>query len=313
MAEVISGQVIDAVSAVQKLGPAVVTVVSSRNGRGGGVGSGVIIDDQGHILTNAHVVSRQERLDVIFASGSRRLSAKLIGTDRYSDVAVIKVDAPVPAVADLGDSNKLLPGQPVIAIGSTLGSYRNTVTAGVVSAVNRRFEGINAPLVQTDAAINQGNSGGPLANLYGEVIGINTLVVRGGGWGGGIEGVGFAVPINIANALARQMIKQGFVAYPYLGIQYQELTPELAAYYDLKTQSGALIQELVADSPAAKAGVENGDIVVSLGEEAIHEDNPLSIALTRYGVGDTVELKVVRGVEKLTIAVKLGARPDRRD
>ncbi|PZR98219.1 MAG: 2-alkenal reductase, partial [Candidatus Chloroheliales bacterium] len=243
MAEFIDGRQVDAVSAVQKLGPAVVTVISSRNGRGGGVGSGVIIDEAGYILTNAHVVSRQEKLDVIFASGSRRMAATLIGTDRYSDVAVIKIDAVVPAVATLGDSNKLLPGQPVIAIGSTLGSYRNTVTAGVVSAVNRRFEGLNAPLVQTDAAINQGNSGGPLANLYGEVIGINTLVVR-GGWGGAVEGLGFAVPINTAIALANQMIKNGFVAYPYLGIQYQELTPELAAYYNLKVQSGALIQEV---------------------------------------------------------------------
>ena len=311
MAEFIDGRQVDAVSAVQKLGPAVVTVLSSRNGRGGGVGSGVIIDEAGHILTNAHVVSRQEKLDVIFASGSRRLSATLVGSDRYCDVAVIKVDGAMPAVADLGDSNKLLPGQPVIAIGSTLGNYRNTVTAGVVSAVNRRFEGINAPLIQTDAAINQGNSGGPLANLYGEVVGINTLVVRGGGWGGAIEGLGFAVPINTAKALANQMIKNGFVAYPYLGIQYEELNPELAAYYNLKTQSGALIQEVVEGSPAAKAGVENGDVVVALGEEAIHEDNPLAIALTRYGVGDTIELKVVRGVEKLTIRVTLGARPER--
>jgi 2-alkenal reductase len=310
MAEFIDGRQIDAVSAVQKLGPAVVTVISSRNGRGGGVGSGVIIDEAGYILTNAHVVSRQEKLDVIFASGSRRMSATLIGTDRYSDVAVVKIEAAVPAVATLGDSNKLLPGQPVIAIGSTLGSYRNTVTAGVVSAVNRRFEGLNAPLIQTDAAINQGNSGGPLANLYGEVIGINTLVVR-GGWGGAVEGLGFAVPINTAIALANQMIKNGFVAYPYLGIQYQELTPELAAYYNLKVQSGALIQEVVEGSPAATAGVENGDIVVALGEEAIHEDNPLAIALTRYSVGDTLELKIVHGVEKLTIAVKLGARPER--
>ncbi len=310
MAEFIDGRQVDAVSAVQKLGPAVVTVISSRNGRGGGVGSGVIIDEAGYILTNAHVVSRQEKLDVIFASGSRRMAATLIGTDRYSDVAVIKIDAVVPAVATLGDSNKLLPGQPVIAIGSTLGSYRNTVTAGVVSAVNRRFEGLNAPLVQTDAAINQGNSGGPLANLYGEVIGINTLVVR-GGWGGAVEGLGFAVPINTAIALANQMIKNGFVAYPYLGIQYQELTPELAAYYNLKVQSGALIQEVGEGSPAALGGVENGDVVLALGEEAIHEDNPLAIALTRYSVGDTLELKIVRGVEKLTIAVKLGARPER--
>ncbi len=311
MAEFIDGRQVDAVSAVQKLGPAVVTVLSSRNGRGGGVGSGVIIDEAGHILTNAHVVSRQEKLDIIFASGSRRMSATLVGSDRYCDVAVIKVDGQVPAVADLGGSNKLLPGQPVIAIGSTLGNYRNTVTAGVVSAVNRRFEGINAPLIQTDAAINQGNSGGPLANLYGEVVGINTLVVRGGGWGGAIEGLGFAVPINTAKALANQMIKNGFVAYPYLGIQYEELNPELAAYYNLKTQSGALIQEVVEGSPAAKAGLDKGDVVVALGEEAIHEDNPLAIALTRYGVGDTIELKIVRGVEKLTIHVTLGARPER--
>ncbi len=311
MAEFIDGRQVDAVSAVQKLGPAVVTVLSGRNERGGGVGSGVIIDAAGHILTNAHVVSRHDKLDVIFASGSRRMSATLVGSDRYCDVAVIKVAGEMPAVADLGDSNKLLPGQSVIAIGSTLGNYRNTVTAGVVSAVNRRFEGINAPLIQTDAAINQGNSGGPLANLYGEVVGINTLVVRGGGWGGAIEGLGFAVPINTAIALAKQMIKNGFVAYPYLGIQYEELNPELAAYYNLKTQSGAMIQEVVAGSPAAKAGLETGDVVDALGEEAIHEDNPLAIALTRYGVDDTIELKIVRGVEKTTIRVTLGARPER--
>jgi len=306
----------DTVTAAQELGPAVVTVVTTREGevrnwRGGprqGVGSGVIFDQAGYILTNAHVAGDSSKIEVIFAKGSRKVPAELIGLDHESDVAVLKVGGSLPAVAALGDSNKLLPGQPVIAIGSALGSYRNSVTAGVVSALSRRLGGISAPLIQTDAAINQGNSGGPLADLYGQVIGINTAVVRGSGYGLA-EGLGFAIPINTAIAIATQLIREGRVSYPYLGIQYQELTPDLAAYYSLQVQNGAFIQEVTADGPAGLAGLQKGDVVVSLGSQEVEEDNPLINLLTNYRVGDEIALTVVRGEQRLTLGLKLGQRP----
>jgi S1-C subfamily serine protease len=213
--------VLDATSAVSKAGPAVVTIVNTQSvttGRGRfpvqatGIGSGVIVDSRGYIVTNYHVVEGQQSLEVIFSDGSKA-SARLVGSNAAADIAVVKVDIAVPAVAEFGNSDTLEPGQPVVAIGSALGDFRNTVTAGVVSALHRNLDDTVqtdlGDLIQTDAAINEGNSGGPLIDLNGQVVGINVAVVRSTGYQGSTaEGLGFAIPANTARQIAQNLISQ---------------------------------------------------------------------------------------------------------
>jgi serine protease Do len=220
--------------AVEKVGPAVVTVVGTVPGQetffgrlpdSSVSGSGVIISQDGYIITNNHVVENTTDISIVLADGTT-VPARLVGRDAFSDMAVLQISSDsIPAIAQLGNSDNLKPGESVIAIGSPLGDFKNTVTAGVISATERmvdmdqnyQMEG----LIQTDAAINQGNSGGPLVNLAGEVIGINTLIVRGGNYGNAIaEGLGFAIPSNKARAISDQLITNGFVDYPYLGIRW---------------------------------------------------------------------------------------------
>jgi 2-alkenal reductase len=206
------------IDVANKAEPAVVTIVNTlqsrprRSGRGSGAnvaeGSGIIIDRQGHIVTNAHVVDGAQQIDVIFADGTQT-SAKLVGADSSSDVAVLQVTASVPGVLTFGDSNALQLGETVIAIGSPLGSYRGSVTSGVVSGLNRSVQDTGETgLIQTDAAINHGNSGGPLLNLAGQVIGINTLVVQNSDSGDLAQGLGFAIPSNTVSAIVKQLIAQ---------------------------------------------------------------------------------------------------------
>ncbi len=310
----------DTVAAAQKLGPAVVTIVNTtsatRNQSSGtAIGSGIIFDKSGYIMTNAHVVDGEQKLEVIFASGGKSVTAKLIGADPRMDVAVIKIEGAVPAVAILGDSTKLQPGQPVIAIGSALGNYRNTVTAGVISALNRKVDGSDsiAQFIQTDTAINHGNSGGPLANLNGEVVGINTAVVRSDGTMGSdvAEGLGFSIPINAAKQIADKLIKSGSVIYPYLGVQFVPFSSQTAAYYQIDTtaQNGALVRSVATGGPADKAGLQADDVITNLDGKEINETSTLSDMLIKYNPNDTVELKVVRGTETLTIKVKLAQYP----
>ncbi len=218
---------------VAGIGPAVVTVVGTINGQRDffGVtsdqqvsGSGVIISPEGFILTNNHVVEDTNSLIVVMANGEQR-AAQLVGSDRFADIAIMKVDGSTPATAALGNSDKLNAGETVIAIGSPLGDLKNTVTVGVISATGRSLDSGSGyqlmDMIQTDAAINHGNSGGPLVNLAGEVIGINTLVVRNSGSSSDTaEGLGFAVPSNTARAIADQIMQKGYFARPYLGIRY---------------------------------------------------------------------------------------------
>src|SRR5512138_2621242 len=236
--------------AVQKVGPAVVTVVGTIPGQMTffGVtgdqtvsGTGFFISDQGYILTNNHVVEGTKEVNIVLSDGSQE-TATIVGTDPYADIAVLKTEGKVPAVATLGNSDKLDPGESVIAIGSPLGDFKNTVTVGVVSATGRSIDTGNGytieNLIQTDAAINHGNSGGPLVNLAGDVIGINTLIVRNTNNGDVAEGLGFAIPISTAQAVAQQIIQQGYFARPYLGISYQPINPDIASRYNLATQWG---------------------------------------------------------------------------
>lgn len=305
------------VAAVQRVAPAVVTV-RVETSQGAGSGSGVIISDQGYILTNNHVVEDAQQLAVVFADSSLR-EARLVGTDPLNDIAVIQVEGELPGVAAIGDAAALQPGEQVLALGSPLGNFRNTVTAGVVSATNRSV-GPMEGLIQTDAAINSGNSGGPLINLRGEVIGINTLVVRSdfelGSSAAPVEGLGFSVPSTIFRNVAEQLIANGEVRYPFLGISYSMITGTIAAEFDLPVQNGAFIQSsqpgqaaVQPGTAAAAAGLQEGDIIVALDGARLDAETSLRQLLLRHQPGDTVSLTLLRDGEEQEVMVTLGERP----
>ncbi|HKP52789.1 MAG TPA: trypsin-like peptidase domain-containing protein [Chloroflexia bacterium] len=313
------------VQVVERISPAVVTVVNKLGSQGFGgeaSGSGVIIDSDGRIITNNHVIegASEGSLQVIFETGDTA-TAELLGSDPVSDIAVLKVDHDVPAFARMGDSSKLRVGETVIAIGSALGDFKNTVTVGVISGLNRlvRGPGINMEnMIQTDAAINHGNSGGPLLNLSGEVIGINTAVVRGSGAldsGDVAEGLGFAIPVNTVNTVSQQLIDTGKVARPYLGVSTRPVNRTIASYYQLKDEdgklleTGLLIEEVISGTPAEKIGLREGDVLMKINEIALDEDHPLANVLTAYQPGDTVKVTAIRNGKLLKLDAKLAIRP----
>lgn len=303
---------------VQKVGPAVVTVVGTvpgsmtifgPTGDQTVSGTGFFITDQGYILTNNHVVEGTKEVNIILSDGTEQ-TATIVGTDLYSDIAVLKTEGNVPAVARLGNSDVLKPGESVIAIGSPLGNFKNTVTVGVVSATGRSIDTGNGyqieDLIQTDAAINHGNSGGPLVNLVGEVIGINTLIVRSTNSGDVAEGLGFAIPVNTAQAVAQQIIQKGYFARPYIGVSYQPISPEIAARYDLPAQWGVYITDVTNGGPASQSGLQQGDIVTKISDVALDETHSYVNTLFTFKPGDQVTLEVMRGNEKLQIPITLG-------
>jgi len=298
--------------AVEKVGPAVVTVVGRSEWMGGvSSGSGVIISSDGYILTNNHVIENTDQLAIVLANGSQ-LAVQVVGADPFSDLAVLKTDGKVPAVAPLGNSDTLKPGETVIAIGSPLGDFKNTVTVGVVSATGRSLDSgrgyMLEDLIQTDAAINQGNSGGPLVNLAGQVVGLNTMILRSGG-GTVVEGLGFAVPSNTIQAVASSIIQRGYVARPYLGIRWQWVNPNLAYQYGLPVEWGVYIAQIQDGGPAAKAGLQVGDIITRIGEVTVDDQHPFANALYRYAPGDAVNLLVQRRDRQIEIQVKLEESP----
>lgn len=297
------------IDAVETVAPAVVTVVGEVSGRPVS-GSGVVISSQGYILTNNHVVEGTSRVGVILADGTE-LPAEIVGTDMYADLAILMVDGEVPAAAQLGNSDDLKPGETVIAIGSPLGDFVNTVTVGVISATGRALDTGNGflmeDLIQTDAAINQGNSGGPLVNLKGAVVGINTLVVRGSGQSDTVaEGLGFAIPINTARIVSEQILEKGYFARPHLGIRWQAITPRIARVYNLPVQWGAYISAVVPGSPAAASGLLEGDIITHIDEVPLDEDHTYINTLFGHEPGEQVSIKVVRNHQELTVALVLG-------
>ena len=312
-------EVVTAVTqAVENTGPAVVTVVGTIPGQRTRFGmtaestvsgSGVFISEDGYILTNNHVIEDAQTISIILADGSEQ-AATLVGTDIYSDLAVLKAADEVPAVAVTGNSDALNQGETVIAIGSPLGEFMNTVTVGVISATGRSIDtgyGYQIQdLIQTDAAINSGNSGGPLLNLAGEVIGINTLVVRDSSSGTVAEGLGFAIPINTARAVAQQIIEKGYFSRPYVGINWQSITPRIAAVYRLPAEYGVYITQVVENSPASRAGLQPGDIITGIDETALDATHAYINTLFQYSAGDTVTLTVMRGNEQIQVEVTLG-------
>jgi 2-alkenal reductase len=275
-----------------------------------GSGTGFVIDDSGLIVTNEHVVRDGEQFEVVFFDGEER-AATLVGADPISDLAVIQVDGEVPATVALGDSTELRVGEPVLAIGSPLGTFTSTVTAGIVSALGRNFPG--APtytnLVQHDAAINPGNSGGPLVNAAGEVLGVNTLGIPATA-AGPVQGLFFAIPSNTVRRITDQLIEDGRVSYPYMGVGILEpVTDQVAAQYDLEVNRGALVTDVALGSPAADAGIAAGDVILSIAGEELGVDNSLTEVLFAHEPGETVAVQIQRGTEEIETEVVLGERP----
>ena len=304
--------------AVQNIGPTVVTVVGTIPGQDtffgktGDItvsGSGVFISKDGYILTNNHVVEGIQAVNIVLSDGTQQ-KASIVGTDQYADLAVLKTTGRVTGVATLGNSDVLKPGESVIAIGSPLGDFKNTVTVGVVSATGRSIDTGNGyqieNLIQTDAAINQGNSGGPLVNLAGQVIGINTLMVRNSGSGSVAEGLGFAIPVNTARAVAEQIINKGYFARPYMGINWQSITPNIAARYNLPVQWGVYVTDVTTSSPAAKVGLQQGDIITRVGDATLDETHSYINALFLFKPGDQIDVEWVRDGQKMKASVTLG-------
>ena len=291
------------VQTVKNTAPAVVKVVSTLGGGAEASGSGAIISQDGYIITNNHVVESQKRLQVIYSDGTVH-EAELIGTDAFADVAVIRVRDAVPATINLGDSDALQAGETVIAIGSPLGKFQNSVTVGVISALDRTV-GTMESLIQTDAAINHGNSGGPLINLKGEIVGINTLVVRGDQTSFDVaQGLGFAVPSNIVKEVSDALIQNGRVERPFIGIEYELISPEMTSD-TARPDSGALVTRVIDGSPARRAGLLPGDVITAINSEKIDQRHSLMRLLSQYKPNDTVTLTVIRDSKEQTVSITL--------
>jgi serine protease Do len=277
-----------------------------------GLGTGIIIDDSGHILTNYHVVGGATDIKVLFADGRQFTgkSVKTIGTDQKTDLALIQIveKGPFPHLS-LGDSNKMEVGQWVVAIGHPRG-LDQTVTQGIISAKHRT--GISDPssyqdYLQTDAAINPGNSGGPLMNLNGEVIGINAAILS---ESGGFEGLGFAIPSNIAVHIAQELIKNGKVIRGWLGVSLQNITPELAKSFGLSSNKGALVAEVIKGGPADHAGMKQGDVIIAYQGNPVDDPSSLRNSVSLAPVGSEVKLTVVRNGAKQDVTVKVASQEE---
>ena len=274
-----------------------------------GFGSGVVYDTKGHILTNSHVLGEAERILVTVGDG-RVLSGTTVGEDEETDIAVLKVDATDLTPAEFGDSDKLRVGQPVLAIGNPLGLAGGpTVTSGVVSSLRRNLRrdwlpfGAGLHVIQTDAAVNPGNSGGPLVDLAGKVIAITTATMP---WA---EGIGFAVPANAAKEIAEQLIEHGRVPRPWLGVAGYDMNRQIAYQYGLTETRGVFVTEVKPESPAAEAGLRVGDVIIALGGTRIEGLGDLVETLGSAKIGDTMEVEVNRQGRELLLTVRLGTRP----
>jgi S1-C subfamily serine protease len=285
-----------------------------------GVGSGVIYDTAGHILTNDHVVAGAQQLQVSLPD-KRSFPANIVGEDPMTDLAVVQINGDNLPIAQLGESGSLQVGEWVVAIGNALALPGGpTVTQGVVSAINRTVQepgarqGSAGPFlfdaVQTDAPINPGNSGGALANLKGQVIGINTLVAGSAGPGVAAQGIGFAIGIDTAKPIADQLVATGHAVHPYLGIGYGPLTPALAVRLGVpNTTNGVVVGQVAPGSPAAAAGLQPGDVIVAVEGQALDSESSLAERLSQHQPGDTVTLTIIRNGQSQDVKVTLGTAP----
>ena len=272
-----------------------------------GIGSGVIISPDGYIVTNNHVVDGAVQVKVTLHD-RRVLDAKVIGTDKLTDLAVIKIEGHDLPSIPWGNSSTLRPGQTVLAFGSPFGYFQDSVTRGIVSAVNRQnpySDDARKPggFIQTDAAINPGNSGGALVDAHGELIGINTFIISNSG---SFAGAGFAIPSQIAKNTVDQLIAHGAVHHGYLGISMNDVTPENAGFFNLKEATGAIVAQVTPDSPAARAGLKSGDVIDQLNGHKILDGSALQVAVSQDQPGQTIELGILRNGQPQTVSVKVG-------
>ena len=301
---------------VKTLTPSVVNITTEIGGTAStgalspsGVGTGVIIDTEGHILTIDHVLEDARSTTVTLHDGAD-YSAEIVGRDAATDLAVIKIDASGLVPATLGKSSDLLVGEDVVAIGYALGfEGAPTVSKGVVSALGRTIDTDRhitmSDLIQTDASVNPGNSGGPLVNSMAEVIGINTAVIR------GVQGIGFAINIDDATLVAQQLVDQGFVRRGYMGVLYDTLNSILALRLGLDADAkGVLLRRVVPNTPAADAGLQPGDVIIEMGGQTLRNTAELSKLLMSHQSGDTLDIVVLRNSREVTVTITLGERPD---
>jgi len=275
-----------------------------------GLGSGVIVSPDGYILTNNHVVAKSTDIKV-FLRDKRQFPGKVVGTDPQTDIAVVKIDASNLPTLVLGDSSKLQVGDYAFAIGNPFG-VGETATMGIISATGRNGLSIEdyEDFIQTDAAINPGNSGGALLNAHGEVIGINTAILSGGS--GGNQGIGFAIPINMAKYVMQQILKNGKVVRGYIGVGIQEVTPALAKAFNAPPEKGALVGNVQPNSPGSKAGLQRGDVITELDGKPISGANDLRLKIGAMGPGTTVHLKLLRNGQPREVTLTLGESPTAR-
>jgi serine protease Do len=273
------------------------------------LGSGVIITSDGTIVTNNHVIDGATDIKVDLAD-RREFTAKLIGTDAKTDIAVLKINATNLPTLTLGDSSKLKVGDVVFAIGDPFG-LAGTATMGIVSATGRGNLGIEnyEDFIQTDASINPGNSGGAMIDLHGDLIGINTAILAGGG--GGNQGIGFAIPINMARSVMDQIVTHGKVVRGYLGLLPQDVTPTLAKQFSVNQPGGALVGEVEPDTPASKAGLKRGDVILNLNGQPVNSANDLRLRISQTAPGTTVKLGVSRDGKMQNFSVTLGELPEK--
>ncbi|HEX6258367.1 MAG TPA: trypsin-like peptidase domain-containing protein [Candidatus Saccharimonadales bacterium] len=297
----------------KQVSPSVVSVITKPAGSG----TGIIISKDGYIVTNKHVVSQAStEVEVVLSDGTTYRDVKVVGVDPLNDVAFLKIAGVNNLSPATISDKKAVIGQKVVAIGNALGQYQNTVTAGIISGLGRpviaedELAGGSVQLedlYQTDAAINPGNSGGPLVNLEGDVIGINTAVAQRG------QGIGFAIPIAAAKGMIKSVLNSGKVERPYLGVRFMAITPEVVRRFDLSVRNGAYVKSengapsVLEGSPAGRAGVKDGDIILKVNDESINEQGGLALLIGQYAVGETVRLEVLRDGKTMNLEVKLGA------
>lgn len=284
-----------AIDVTRRATPAVAGIQTST-----GSGSGVLIREDGVIVTNAHVVGNSAEVRVSLADGSQ-YPGTVLGRDRSIDIAVVRIAGRNFPAAPLADSDQIEVGQSAIAIGNPLG-FERTVTRGIVSRLNRALGNQLDELIQTDAAINPGNSGGPLLNSSGQVIGINTAAVN----PGIASGIGFAVPINLARDVAEQLLTTGVIRRAFLGIRYEEVTPELAAQLRLPVREGIIVVAVESGTPAAAAGLARGDIITRIQDTPISGGGDLRRLLRQRAAGDQISIVVRRDRQELTLRTRLG-------
>src|SRR5580658_5618657 len=272
-----------------------------------GVGSGIIISPDGYIVTNNHVVDGATNIKVTL-NDRRILTGKVVGVDKLTDLAVIKVNATnLPSIA-WGDSTKLQPGQTVLAFGSPFGYFQFSVTRGIVSALNRPNPYSDDPrkpgnFIQTDAAINPGNSGGALVNAHGELVGINTFIITNSG---SFAGAGFAIPSQIVRATTEQLIKSGHVDHGYLGISMNDVTPENAHFFNLENATGAIVAQVTPDSPASRGGLQQGDVITRVNDTDVINGSTLQVAVSEMSPGTKITLGVLRNGKPVTLNLTVG-------